>query len=319
MSKKLTIGIDIGGTNTVIGYVDESGNVYADASIPTNSDEGPISLFERIASKAKNIAKGIDFQYELVGVGIGAPNANYYDGTVVNAVNLGWKGRTDIVGLAKKHFNVPAAITNDANATALGEMLFGSAKGMKNFIVVTLGTGLGSGIIVNGDLLYGKDGLAGEMGHVCVEPNGRLCGCGRLGCLETYASATGLVNTAKELLAKDNSPSILRDVDNITSKLISDAANKKDALALNAFDITGKYLGQECANAIHYFNSEAIIFFGGMAQSGDLIMQPTKRYLEENLMEVFKNGVKLQLTGLPEASAAIMGASALIWNELKKA
>lgn len=320
MSLKLTLGIDIGGTNTVFGYVDEKGECYATASIPTLASEGPIQLFDRISDKAKEIAKKIPSPYELVGVGMGAPNANYYTGTVISPPNLGWSGITDVVTLANQHFNVPAVVTNDANATALGEKLFGVGKNLNHFVVITLGTGLGSGIVVNGDLLYGADGLAGEMGHTTAIMDGRLCGCGKKGCLETYCSATGIVTTVKELLKKDKRKSILRDIPeaSITSKLIGDAAKKNDELALEAFDYTGKILGIAAADAVAYFNCEAIILFGGLAQAGDLITEPTKKYMEEFLLPVFRNKVKLLITGLPEAQSAVLGASALIWNELNK-
>ncbi|MBI5806808.1 MAG: ROK family protein [Ignavibacteriales bacterium] len=316
---KVTIGVDIGGTNTAYGFVDKSGKIIHTSSIPTYSDKDANQLFERLFAEINSSFKKFEKDYELVGIGIGAPNANYYKGTVELPPNLNW-GVVNVLDLIKRYSPLPSAITNDANAAAIGEMIFGAAKGMKNFIVITLGTGLGSGIIVNGDLVYGADGFAGEIGHTTVDPNGRECGCGRKGCLETYASATGIKRTVFELIASTNLPSKLREksFNELTSKEIADAANEGDKLALAAFDYTAKILGLKLADSVAHLSPEAIILFGGLALAGDLILLPTKKYMEENLLSIFKNKVKIIPSALPGANAAVLGSSALIWNELAK-
>ena len=315
---KVTLGIDIGGTNTVYGFVDVNGKIIHQSSISTNANEKAELLFERLFEKVNDDFNNYSSAYELVGIGIGAPNANYYKGTIESPPNLSW-GFVNVTEIIAKHSTLPMAITNDANAAAIGEMLFGAAKGMKNFIVITLGTGLGSGIVVNGKLVYGSDGFAGEIGHTIIDPNGRQCGCGRKGCLETYASATGIRKTVFELIKSTNMESTLRNIDPelLSSKDISDAANGGDKLALEAFDYTAKILGMRLADSVAYTSPEAIILFGGLALAGDLIFIPTKRYMEENLFSIFRNKVQLIPSALQGASAAILGSSALIWNELK--
>jgi glucokinase len=317
--KKLVIGIDIGGTNTKVGIVDRQAKIHLHFDFPTHSELPAENLFERIHQKVEEEKFLLPPNSEIVGVGVGAPNGNYFSGKVENPPNLKWQ-TVDIVQLAKEHFKVPAVLTNDANAAALGELHFGSAKNMKNFIEVTLGTGLGSGIVVNGQLVYGHDGFAGEMGHVIAVKNGRLCGCGRRGCLETYVSAPGIIRTVFELLARDNTQSKLREIpfDDMTSKMIYEAALEGDAIALEAFDYTGKILGQTLADAVAYFSPEAIILFGGLSAAGDYIFVPTKNYMEKNLLPIYRNKVKILPSGLPESDAAILGAAALIWNELEK-
>ncbi|MCX6168495.1 MAG: ROK family protein [Ignavibacteriales bacterium] len=319
MKKKVAIGIDVGGTNTVFGFVDEVGECIYEASILTHADQNADQLFSRLFKKIDDDFKKYSDAYELVGIGIGAPNANYYKGTVELPPNLNW-GVVNVLDIIKKYSPLPSAITNDANAAAIGEMIFGAAKGMKDFIVITLGTGLGSGIVVNGQLVYGADGFAGEIGHTIVDPNGRECGCGRKGCLETYASASGIRRTIFELICITNIPSELRDMsfNQLTAKDIADAANRGDKLALAAFDYTAKILGLKLADSVAYLSPEAIILFGGLALAGDLIFVPTKRYMEEFILNIFKNKVKLLPSLLPGAHAAILGASALIWNELNK-
>ncbi|MFZ5947912.1 MAG: ROK family protein [Stygiobacter sp.] len=316
---KVTIGVDIGGTNTVFGFVDKNGKIIYSSSIPTHSDKDANQLFERLFNEINTSYKKFENEYKLVGIGIGAPNANYYKGTVEMPPNLNW-GMVNVLELIKRYTPLPSAITNDANAAAIGEMIFGAAKGMKNFIVITLGTGLGSGIIVNGDLVYGNDGFAGEIGHTIVFPNGRECGCGRKGCLETYASATGIRRTVFELISSTNIQSKLREksFEELTSKEIADAANAGDKLALAAFDYTAKILGMKLADSVAYLSPEAIILFGGLALAGDLIFEPTKKYMEENLLNIFKNKVKILPSALPGADAAVLGSNALIWNELAK-
>jgi glucokinase len=317
---EITIGIDIGGTNTAFGFVDQSGKIIYESSIPTYAEKDAEQLFERLFDGIEKTFKLFEKEYELVGIGIGAPNANYYKGTVEQPPNLNW-GIVDVLELVKKYSPLPSAITNDANAAAIGEMIFGAAKGMKNFIVITLGTGLGSGIVVNGKLVYGADGFAGEIGHTIVDPNGRECGCGRKGCLETYASATGIKRTAFELIAVTNTESELRSkcFDELTAKEIADAANRGDKLALEAFDYTAKILGLKLADSVAHLSPEAIILFGGLALAGDLIIAPAKKYMEEYMLNIFKNKVKIIPSALPGAGAAVLGSSALIWNELKVA
>ncbi len=319
MKTEVTLGIDIGGTNTAFGFVDIKGRCIKESSIPTLGQNSAEDLFERLFTEVKKILNELADQCILKGIGVGAPNANYYHGTVENPPNLRW-GLVNIIDLIKQYMDVPAAITNDANASAIGEMLFGAAKGMKDFIVITLGTGLGSGVVVDGKLVYGADGFAGEIGHTVYDPNGRQCGCGRKGCLETYASATGIKKTVMELLANTNTESELRNIsyNELDSKMIHSAALKGDKLALEAFEFTGKVLGLKLADAVAVTSPEAIILFGGLAHAGKMIIDPTKRSMEENLFHVFRNKVKIIESGLPEGNSAVLGASALIWNEIIK-
>ena len=319
MKKKVAIGIDVGGTNTVFGFVDEAGQCIYESSILTYADQDADQLFSRLFKKVNDDFTKYSADFELIGIGIGAPNANYYKGTVELPPNLNW-GIVNVLEIVKKYSPLPSAITNDANAAAIGEMIFGAAKGMKDFIVITLGTGLGSGIVVNGELVYGADGFAGEIGHTIVDPNGRECGCGRKGCLETYASASGIKRTVFELIGTTNIPSELRNVsyNQLTAKDIADAANNGDKLAIAAFDFTAKILGLKLADSVAHLSPEAIILFGGLALAGDLIFVPAKRYMEEYMLNIFKNKVNLLPSALPGAHAAVLGASALIWKELKK-
>jgi len=312
---EVAIGIDIGGTNTVLGMVSRNGKILEKTSMPTNADKPAAELFERIYNEIKilNLEK-----YKLKGIGVGAPNANYYSGCIETPPNLSWEN-VNVIDLLSKYFDIPIALTNDANAAALGEMLFGVAKGMKNFIEITLGTGLGSGIVVNGKLVYGHDGFAGELGHVIVKENGRKCGCGRKGCLETYASATGIVTTVFELL-KNSNDSVLKNYssEKLNSKIIFEAAKNNDKIALEAFDFTAKILGKAIANAVAITSPEAIILFGGLAKAGNLLFPFVKKYMEENILNIFKNKVKILPSGLEESDAAILGSAALIWEEISK-
>lgn len=321
MSKKnITLGIDVGGTNTALGFIDRSGQCMLTSSIPTNSSEPASMLVARLQAVISDLYKEISKSCELKGIGIGAPNANYYRGTVENPPNLQWGEKVNLVELFKKYYDLPIVITNDANAAAIGEMKFGAAKEMKNFIVITLGTGLGSGIVVNGDLLYGADGFAGEIGHTIVYPKGRQCGCGKRGCLETYVSATGLCRTVTEMLAERRDESELREVsfNTLTSKMIFEAAERSDRIALDAFDYTGSLLGMKLSDSVAHLEPEAIILFGGLASAGDLIFSPARKSLEENLFPIFRGKVKLLPSAIPEGCAAVLGAGALIWNELEK-
>ncbi len=317
--KEFCIGIDIGGTNTVFGVVDINGNFIAENSIPTKKYQTIEEFIEALSNAINDSLAQISGNYILKGIGIGAPNGNYHNGTIEYAPNLNWKGIVPIADLLNKKFHVPVVLTNDANAAAMGEMIYGAAKGLKDFIVITLGTGLGSGFVVDGKIVYGHDGFAGELGHVIYDPEGRLCGCGRKGCLETYASATGIVKTVFELFDKSNEDSLLRNIDRaqLNSKDIYEAAVKGDKIALEAFDFTALVLGRKLADAVAITSPEAIFLFGGLALSGDYILVPTKKYMEENLLKIYKNKVRVELSGLMGKNAAILGAAALIWEEIK--
>lgn len=316
--KEVAVGLDIGGTNTKIGIVDEIGNCLQQTSIDTASYI-KVEDYIKALHREITILLGNDPDYSLQGIGIGAPNANYYKGTIEQAPNLPWKGFIEFVKLLKQYFEVPMAITNDANAAAIGEMVYGGAKGMDNFLVITLGTGLGSGFVVNGKLIYGADGFAGELGHVTVYDNGRQCGCGKRGCLETYVSATGIKRTIYELLAERNEPSELRDIsfNKLTAEMITQSALREDPIALAAFEFTGEILGKKLADTIALTSPEAIFIFGGLANAKNLIFQPTWHHMEKNLMKIYQNKVKLLPSLLKHKNAGVMGASALVWNEIK--
>jgi glucokinase len=318
--KEYVIGIDIGGTFTKCGFVDREGNCFAESVTPTDVFDNVEDYLNNLIGELKKAEERLESPYKIVGVGIGAPNGNYHNGTIENATNLKWKGVIPFADLVNKHYNVPVKLTNDANAAALGEMVYGGAKGMKDFIMITLGTGLGSGVVVNGDLVYGHDGFAGELGHVNVIENGRKCGCGNHGCLETYVSAPGIKRTAFELLASDSSGSELVNYsfDELDSEMIYNAAVKGDKVALKAFEVTGKILGRKLADSVAHTSPEAVFLFGGLSKSGDYIFKPTKKYLEESVMGTFKNKVKILPSQLMDKNAAVMGSSALIWKELDK-
>jgi glucokinase len=317
--REVVIGVDIGGTFTKYGIIDRNGNCLIESSIDTNSGNGVEAFLKDATIAFKNdLAKFSDVT--LKGIGIGAPNGNYYNGTIEFAPNLKWKGIVHLVDLFKKNFNVPIFLTNDANAAAIGEMIYGNAKGLRDFIVITLGTGLGSGIVSNGELIYGHDGFAGEIGHTIVRHNGRQCGCGRKGCLETYASATGIKRTVFKLLADSLEESKLRSVsfNELTAEMITEAAKKGDKIALEAFEYTGLLLGQTLADSVAYTSPKVIFLFGGLAKAGNLILEPTRRHLEDNLLNIYKGKVKVLISGMEELNAAIMGAGALAWKELEK-
>ena len=319
-SDDCVIGIDIGGTTTSLGFVDRNGNLLCETSLDTEPYQPAQSLVSRLCDAIVVLRTSLQPQTAILGIGIGAPNANYLRGTVENPVNLNWGTTVNLVELFHQRYELPVAVTNDANAAAIGELLFGGARGMKHAIVITLGTGLGSGIIVNGELLYGADGFAGELGHTVVDPAGRLCACGKQGCLETYVSATGICRTVAELLAERPYPSTLRDAsrDQLTSKQIYEAACKGDRIALAAFDSTSRILGMKLADAVAHTSPEAVFLAGGMAAAGDLLLIPAKRYLEEYLFTPYKGRVKLLLSELPEGKGAILGAAALAWHEVDK-
>lgn len=317
--REVSLGIDMGGTNTAFGLIDREGNFIAEGNIETNKhaefEDYLRELYLAIEAKIEPIRNEI----KLVGIGIGAPNGNYYNGCIESAVNLRWQGSIPFCKMLQDYYpNVPAYMTNDANAAAIGEMIYGGAKGMKDFIMVTLGTGVGSGFVCNGKLVYGHDGFAGELGHIIVASNGRQCGCGRNGCLETYVSATGVKRTAYKMMAKYNYPSELRDIpfNQMTSKIVCEAAQKGDLIALNTFDYTAKKLGEALANAVAITSPKAIFLMGGLAKAGDLLFKPTKEYMEMNMLKNFSNKVEILPSKL-DKNPAIYGAAALVWNELE--
>ncbi len=315
--KPYVVGIDIGGTNTVFGIVDARGNVIASNSIKTGKHADVNDYIAELKDALNSLIEAHDAKDKIAGIGVGAPNANYFTGMIEDAPNLPWKGKVPLAHLLHEAFGVPVAITNDANAAAIGEMTYGVARGMKDFIMITLGTGVGSGIVVNGQLVYGHDGFAGELGHVIVKPsNGRMCGCGRTGCLEAYCSATGVARTAREFLEIRTEPSKLRDlpIEEITSKDVYDAAMSGDKLAKDVFQYTGDIMGRAFADFIAFSSPEAIVLFGGLARSGELLMKPIKESLDRNILPIFKGKTKLLLSELKESDAAVLGASALGWE-----
>jgi len=315
------IGIDIGGTTTSLGFVDRNGALICEATLATQAHQPARVFVSRICENIDELRATLPPLSVVSAIGIGAPNANYLRGTVENPVNLNWGAVTNLADLFRQRYDMPVAITNDANAAAIGELLFGGAQGMKHVIVITLGTGLGSGIIVNGELLYGADGFAGELGHTTVNPDGRHCACGKRGCLETYVSATGICRTVSELLAQSLDPSRLREVSysQLTSKQIYETACGGDQIALAAFDATARILGMKLADTVAHTSPEAIFLSGGLAAAGELLLAPTRRYLDEFLFTPYKGKVKLLPSELPEGSGAVLGAAALAWHEVDKA
>jgi glucokinase len=313
--KTLVAAVDIGGTNTVFGLVDESGKILLKESVSTEHFPIPEDLVAVVCEHIKKAMQQFSGSYELKGAGIGAPNGNYFNGTIEFAPNLKWKGVIPLAKLFAERLGVKAVLTNDANAAAVGEMIFGGAKGMKDFIFITLGTGLGSGIVANGEMILGHDSFAGEIGHVIVFPEGRQCGCGRKGCLETYCSATGIKRTYSDLLMSHHDKANLqaRVAD---AKYIYDRALAGDKDAIEAFRYTGDILGLALANSVAYTSPEAIFLFGGLALAGDLIFKPTQESFERNLLNIYKNKIKLLPSHLKENDAAILGAASLIIKEL---
>ena len=317
MSKPYVVGIDIGGTNTVFGIVDARGTIIASGSIKTNKFNEVEDYVNELHTELFRLLEQNNATDKIMGIGVGAPNGNYFNGTIEFAPNLPWRGVIPLDQMLTDRFGIPVSLTNDANAAAIGEMTYGAARGLKDFIMITLGTGVGSGIVVNGQLVYGHDGFAGELGHVIVRPNnGRLCGCGRTGCLEAYTSATGVARTAREFLEVRNDPSSLRQIpiQDITSKDVYDAAITGDKLALEIFDYTGKILGEAFANFIAFSSPKAIILFGGLAKAGDLILKPIKEAMDRNTLNIYKGKVKIMFSELKESDAAVLGASALGWE-----
>lgn len=317
MEKPYVIGMDMGGTNTVFGVVDARGNVLSKSAIKTGTHQDINLYIQDLYDEMIKLIDAVGGVSKFKGIGIGAPNGNFYTGRIEHAPNLNWKGVVPFADLMNEKFGLPAALTNDANAAAIGEMTYGVARGMKHFIMITLGTGVGSGIIIDGKLVYGHDGFAGELGHTCsVRNNGRLCGCGKTGCLETYASANGVARTAREILETTKEDSLLRNipVDDITSKDVYDAAIQGDKIALDIFEFTGKFLGEALADFVAFSAPEAIVLFGGLTKSGDLILNPIVEHMNKNLLPLWRNKIKVMFSDLKEADAAILGASALAWE-----
>jgi len=313
----LAIGIDIGGTGTKFGIVDRIGNVLFTGDLSTKKHRKIETFIDELYEKLYALIQTVGGSGRIRGIGVGAPNGNFYTGTVDYAPNLPWKGIIPLAQLIQDKFQLPANLTNDANAAAIGEMMYGAAQGMKDFIMITLGTGVGSGIIANGHLILGHDGFAGELGHTIIIPDGRFHeGTGKYGSLESYASATGVMLTAKEILEKTTDDSLLRKIhiDEIDSKKVYDAAVQGDKIAKEIFDYTGKILGLALANFVMFSSPEAIILFGGLTKAGDLILKPTREHMEANLIQVFQNRVKILVSHLRESDAAILGASALVWD-----
>lgn len=317
MKQQVVAGVDIGGTNTVFGLVNRKGEILSEGSIKTTDFPQIDGFVKALVNALKELVSKTP-EFELSGIGIGAPDANYHRGTIEYAPNLAWKGIVPLADLIKKQLNIPVVLTNDANAAAMGEMLFGGAKGMKDFVILTLGTGLGSGIVVDGKMVYGHTGFAGEVGHMVVVPGGRECGCGRKGCLEAYASATGLVKTVSLMISEMRDESALRDIppSKLTSKAIAEAAAKGDPIAVKAMEYTAEMLGFGIINTIVFTSPEAIFLFGGLAQAGDALLVPVRKYLEKNNYVLFKDTVKILPSGIPEKNAAVLGAGAMIWNEI---
>ena len=318
MDSQYVVGIDVGGQTTKLGVVDARGSVLAQTVIRTDTYSDFEPYLDELAAALKKIIKDASAEGKIRGIGVGAPNANYYTGIVDNAVNIPWGANCKIEFaklLSEKMDGLKVSLTNDANAAAVGEMTYGAARGMKNFIMITLGTGVGSGIVINGNVVYGHDGFAGELGHVtAVRHNGRQCNCGRQGCLETYASATGVARTAREWLEMTDEPSVLRSLDKISSKDVFDAAREGDKLALKIFEFTGNILGRTFADFVAFSAPEAIVLFGGLARAKEFLAKPIMDSMNENLLSIWKGKVSLVFSQLKESDAAILGASALAWE-----
>ncbi|MDR2040918.1 MAG: ROK family protein [Tannerella sp.] len=321
MEKPYVIGIDVGGQSTKFGIVDARGTIMQSGCIEKTGQYEEVNDYVSVLAKAlQEITGKVGGKEQIRGIGIGAPNGNYFTGHIDFAANLPWKGRIPLAQLITDQIGIPVTLTNDANAAAVGEMTYGAARGMKDFIVITLGTGVGSGIVIGGNLVYGHDGFAGELGHTIVRPNGRSCGCGRRGCLEAYTSASGVARTARKRLITHTDYSLLRELDpeTITSKDVYEAAMKGDRLSVDIFERTGRMLGEAFADFIAFSSPEAIILFGGLTKAGELIMNPIRRSMEENVLKVFKGKTKLLFSELKESDAAILGASALGWETKSK-
>ena len=318
VEKPYVVGIDVGGQTTKMGIVDTRGQVLSQTVIRTDTYDDVNLYIDELASALEKIIKESDSEGKIRGIGVGAPNGNYYTGNIENAVNLVWGGAKTIPFaslLSMKTGGLKVALTNDANAAAVGEMTYGAARGMKNFIMITLGTGVGSGIVINGEVVYGHDGFAGELGHTCaVRHNGRICNCGKTGCLETYCSATGVARTAREWLEMSDEPSVLRSLDSISSKDVYEAAKEGDRMALKIFEFTGKILGESFADFVAFSAPEAIVLFGGLARAKEYLYEPIMNSMNANLLPLWRNRIKIVFSQLKESDAAILGASALAWE-----
>ena len=316
--KPYVIGLDLGGTNSVFGIVDRRGSIIATTSVKTQEQNDVEVYVDNCCTALKKIIEEVGGIEKIQAMGIGAPDANYYTGIIDNPANLPGKGEIPLAKMSSDRLGIPVALTNDANAAAIGEMAYGAAKGMKNFIMITLGTGVGSGIVVNGQVVYGSDGFAGELGHVIVDKSSeaRSCGCGRKGCLETYCSATGVARTAQMIVSSSERPTLLRNIplDEITSKDVAIAASQGDEVAKEIFEFTGKILGEACADFAAFSSPEAFIFFGGLTKAGDLLMDPIKKAYDENVLFLYKNKAQMIVSELDDAGAAVLGASALGWE-----
>ena len=311
------VGVDIGGTGTKFGIVDNVGNVLFASEISTKKHEQVHTFIDELHQELSVLIEKVGGVGRIKGIGVGAPNGNVYTGNIEYAPNLPWKGIIPLARMLQDKFKIPVRLTNDANAAAVGEMMYGAAQGMKDFIMITLGTGVGSGIVANGQLVYGHDGFAGELGHTTIIPDGRLHpGTGKKGSLESYASATGVAQSAIEILENTDRPSLLRDIPKgeLNSKAVFEAATKGDEVAKEVFAFTGKVLGMALANFVMFSSPEAIILFGGLTKAGDLILKPNREHLEANVIEIFQNKVKILVSHLKESDAAILGASALMWE-----
>ncbi|HPC97596.1 MAG TPA: ROK family protein [Bacteroidales bacterium] len=319
---KVAAGIDIGGTNCVFGLVDRNGRVLAEDSLSTPGYPNPADFAEAVWKRLISQSGRLKVKAEIAGIGIGAPMGNINKGTIEYPAGLPWKGITPLADLFKSHTDRPVIVTNDANAAAVGEMIYGAAKGMKNFVVLTLGTGLGSGFVVDGRLVYGNDGFAGELGHTTIKPgfSERECGCGKKGCAETYISATGLKRTFVKIMADSLEPCELRKIsfDKLDSHMIYEAAVKGDRLAKRAFDYTGRMLGILLADLVAHTSPEAVFLFGGLAAAGSLIFEPAVKSMEENLLHIYRGKVKILPSGIKEKNAAVLGASSLVWAETER-
>lgn len=318
IGKPYVIGLDMGGTNSVFGIVDQRGNIKSQTVISTKAYPDFKDYVKAAYEALQPALDQVGGIQNIRAMGIGAPDANYYTGNIENAANLAWKGIVPCAQLFEEVFGIPVRVTNDANAAAMGEMTYGVARGMKNFIMITLGTGVGSGIVVDGRVVYGSDGFAGELGHFVIDhsDNARSCGCGRKGCLEAYTSATGVARTAREFLEHSSEASLLRDLvaDEITSYDVFKAAEKGDKLALDIFNYTGRILGTACADFATFCSPEAFVFFGGLTKAGEYLMQPLRKAYEENILFLYKNEAKLLISALNGSEAAVLGASALGWE-----
>ncbi len=318
MITPIVLGMDIGGTNADFAFIDLEGNILYKSNVPTSDFDTPNSLVQVIRKRTNEALLAMKGEFVIRAIGIGAPNGNYYRGTIEFAPNMSWKGIIPLAEYFKMAFGVPCFLTNDANAAAIGEMMYGNAKNVNDFIIITLGTGLGSGIVANGRLVYGHDGFAGELGHVIVKEGGRQCGCGRKGCLETYASVTGIKRTVVRLLEGGQYKSELEDItfNQLSGRQISKAALNGDQLAMDAFTITGDILGKALANFVAFSSPQLIVLFGGLAQAKDLIIKPTKESMERNILKIYKSKVPIVLSGLKGNEVALLGAAALAWKEM---